>query len=456
MYRLLIVDDEAVEREGLEWIVTRMMPDTFRIVHAENGRMAIERAEEFRPDIVLMDVKMPGIPGLEALKEIKALNPHVKMVLVTAYDYFEYAKEALTLGVKDYIVKPAKREQIVELLQKLTGELDEEKERRNEELALKDKYSQLVPLVESELAMLFMLDPLQEESLQSLSELLEFSLERGYAMVVSLPSATPEDGERRKMYDVVRSFVKVRFSCVVSPLLDDRAAVFVTLGASPGHSYAVRQQALLWGERLLELLTRQFGAAGAGARVGIGSLHRGPDGFRRSYVEAMLALRSEDADEPLRHFAALAPEDSAAADEAAGRFLLSVSDSSGIGRTIRSVQESREHETLGAMERAKRYIKERFCEELSLEEVAAHVHLNPHYFSKMFKDQAGETFIDYVTRLRITHARELIADESLSLKEVCYRVGYKDPNYFSRVFKKVTGLTPSEYRYKIQTNKPMP
>ncbi len=78
MYRILIADDETLEREGIEWIINRMMPDTFEIIHAENGRTAIQKAEEYRPHIVLMDIKMPGIQGLEALKEIKARNPHVK------------------------------------------------------------------------------------------------------------------------------------------------------------------------------------------------------------------------------------------------------------------------------------------------------------------------------------------------------------------------------------------
>ncbi len=113
MYRLMIADDEALEREGLEWIVQRMMPGTFQVIHAENGRTAIERAEEHRPHIVMMDVNMPGIQGLAAIREIKERLPDTKFVLVTAYDYFAYAKEALSLGVKEYIVKPAKREQLV-------------------------------------------------------------------------------------------------------------------------------------------------------------------------------------------------------------------------------------------------------------------------------------------------------------------------------------------------------
>ncbi|MNJ47324.1 HTH-type transcriptional regulator YesS [compost metagenome] len=84
-----------------------------------------------------------------------------------------------------------------------------------------------------------------------------------------------------------------------------------------------------------------------------------------------------------------------------------------------------------------------------MEQSAEYVNLSPYYFSKLFKMHTGENFIDYVTRLRIDEAKKLIVERRLSLKEICFEVGYKDPNYFSRVFKKMTGITPSEYRQQI-------
>ncbi len=116
---------------------------------------------------------------------------------------------------------------------------------------------------------------------------------------------------------------------------------------------------------------------------------------------------------------------------------------------IKRIREEREQRTWSVLDSAITFIQEKFHEELSLEDVAEHVHLNPYYFSKVFKQQTGETFIDYVTRLRIERAKECIRDGQFSLKEVCYLVGYKDPNYFSRVFKKVTGVTPTEYRSQL-------
>ena len=74
------------------------------------------------------------------------------------------------------------------------------------------------------------------------------------------------------------------------------------------------------------------------------------------------------------------------------------------------------------------------------------VDISPYYFSKLFKQEVGENFIEYVTGARIKHAQHLLEDSRYSIKEVCVMSGYSDPNYFSRIFKKYEGMTPSEYR----------
>ena len=74
------------------------------------------------------------------------------------------------------------------------------------------------------------------------------------------------------------------------------------------------------------------------------------------------------------------------------------------------------------------------------------MNISPYYFSKLFKEEAGENFIDYLTGLRIARARELLADPARTVKDISRMVGYADPNYFSRIFKKQTGMTPREYR----------
>lgn len=93
----------------------------------------------------------------------------------------------------------------------------------------------------------------------------------------------------------------------------------------------------------------------------------------------------------------------------------------------------------------KEYLEEHYTEEISLEDVAEHVNISPQYFSKLIKKNTGFNFIDWLSMLRVKKAKELLTGSSLTVKEVCFMVGYKDPNYFSRIFKKRIGMTPSEY-----------
>ncbi len=443
MYRILIADDEALEREGLEWIIQRMMPDTFQVIHADNGRTAIERAEEHRPHIVMMDVNMPGIQGLAAIREIKERLPDTKFVLVTAYDYFAYAKEALTLGVKEYLLKPAKREQIVSVLEELITELKLEKKRRKDELALKHKLSQLLPLVENELSLMFMVDQTLDTNAEQLSEWLDFPLDQGCAIVVAFPEHAHSQTQQ-KMYDIIRSFANTNeSSCIVSSLIERHMAIFLGKGFRV-HDDLWKAEIIRFGEKLAKLTKRQFEND---VSIGIGTLGSGAEGFRKSYFEAVFASTYDDHHGNVCHFDELKHGVFHPLSESVSpSFNAETGHRSYVISALHQIREEREKQTLTVLDRAQGYIQERFTEDLSLEEVADFVHLNAHYFSKIFKQQTGSTFIDYVTKLRIDKAKSLMSSEHLSLKEVCYKVGYNDPNYFSRVFKKVTGITASEFR----------
>jgi two-component system response regulator YesN len=103
----------------------------------------------------------------------------------------------------------------------------------------------------------------------------------------------------------------------------------------------------------------------------------------------------------------------------------------------------------GSIQKAQQMIAEKYHQDLSLKQVAEYVQLNPHYFSKLFHERCGVTFIDYLTAIRIDKAQELLADPKISLKDISLRIGYFDPNYFSRVFKKITGKSPTEYRISL-------
>lgn len=525
MYRLLIADDEALEREGLELMIRHIFPGVFEFLHAENGRKAIQLAEEQRPDIIFMDIKMPGIQGLEAVRQIQAKLPSVQIVMITAHDYFSYAKEGLLLGVRDYLLKPARREEVAQVLKQLIAVIEEEKHRRNEQLELQEKLAHLLPLAENELTLMLMLEHVQDLELEQLAALLELQWSKGYAMVLSFPRHSGGAWEefqqaKREIYETVKQFAKAGLGCLAGPLIGHQLALFIPL--PPGRTgYSQRVSSLDWGERLCSLAEQRFGLS---ISIGIGSIREGWEGLSRSYREAVRVCAGHNDSISVRHYDDIVQSSGQTAvsldeekrlldallqrsrQEAIERFgtlyacfeqggeqplpvvrgevtglllflsrgvqtgagaeiladlnaaedpgSLRLSAESWLERLIHGLEQEQEHNRSHVHQRALLYISQKYKEDISMEQTAEYCNLSPHYFSKLFRQHAGETFIDYVTRLRINEAKRLIAEDLMNLKEICYEVGYKDPNYFSRVFKKAAGMTPSEFRQQHEKQGP--
>ena len=99
MYKIMLADDEGIVIDSLKFIIEKEFKDTCEVQYAKTGRSVIELAESFRPDVAVMDIQMPGINGIDAMKEIRRSNNHTVFIVMSAYDKFDYAKEAIKLGV---------------------------------------------------------------------------------------------------------------------------------------------------------------------------------------------------------------------------------------------------------------------------------------------------------------------------------------------------------------------
>ncbi|MGI6050213.1 MAG: response regulator [Acetivibrionales bacterium] len=530
MYKIMIADDEGIVIESLTFIIEKKFGNDCVIKSARTGRAVIELAQEFRPDIVFMDIKMPGINGIDAIREIKKNNSSTIFIVMSAYDKFTYAKESINLRVFDYLMKPTNKNKIISTLERAINTIDEERARRKEDLIIKEKLGIIVPILENGMIYSILL---QENSLNdaySFNELLNIKDKFGFVFVIQYGDLN-ENGDLtnpvgvsvkvQSLYPKMRELIKESFEAIIGPVMINQVISFVPYSKP----YMDDDEVAAVIEKARHLIRRLSKHIDLNFKIGIGSV-KSQDEFSSSYKEAITALRRQSAQ--VIYYENISDDNSLdynyqqevdsilifeikkghvlrAHAEAETCFDSMVSTCEEHGMDIRAkvfelilqienlafnmgveeynyfnrgkclntilqlksnnelkkwfldktseiitnIMAHKQIESNEVIVKAKEYIANNYNKDISLDSVATYVDKSPYYFSKLFKDETGENFIDYLTNIRIEKAKEMLSNKELSIKEICINVGYSDPNYFSRTFKKCIGITPSEYREGI-------
>ncbi|MBR5376109.1 MAG: helix-turn-helix domain-containing protein [Lachnospiraceae bacterium] len=424
MYKLLLADDEGIVTDSLRFIIEKKFPDRFEIEIAKTGRQVIEMAEAFRPDIAFMDIQMPGINGIEAMKELRKSNSSIVLIIMSAYDKFDYAREAINLNVLDYLNKPFNKDMIVDVLNRAMAKIDELREKRSNELLIREKMESVIPVIETGFIYSILFQENYGNEADNYRTLLGIDENRGFMMVIEARGENDKEdtgpvgaGIRiQPKYERIREMIKGRLSCVVGPLLSNKIICFISMkedSQDSSESSSFIEKAGKLSEELSEKTGTEF-------RIGIGPARP----LRSLYESYSLAL------------------------DALGFLEGQIVHANDLPRGRRSGAEpGRKTESTALV--AKRYIEENYSRDISLDDVAGYAEVSPYYLSRTFKEETGETFMEYLTSLRMKKAMELMKDPDYSIKDICTEVGYSDPNYFSRIFKKSEGLTPTEYREKL-------
>lgn len=536
--RLLVVDDEPLERKAIKHIVEHSDLAIEVAGEAGNGREAVALARELKPDIILMDIKMPGMDGLTATKRIREVQTAVGIVILTAYDEFEYAHQAIKLGAVDYILKPARREDVIEVLDKVARSLEQQKARAEAEVKLREQLREVLPFIKTA----FVFDLITGNirglaDIRSRAEFLEIHSLPTMAMVIDIDGfaeVTSEYSEaekqllKQKVFGAIEETLSEFPSCLAIPAggdnfvvvfsvhgADDKAIVnsvarrlgesiretveqttpvTVTIGIGQCHSdvekvhlsyreavharrlgsfFLGRNRVILtddvhslhlvsdfypfeeekgllekikWGDR------EGLGKAAGDLLQSIMSATRGSVEKARTQLLEFLILLSRTA----RHSGAR-PEDLVSLDASARNELLEAGTVTELHLWLNRTSERyidsvlKRFSSVGSrmVSDAMRYINENYAQQLSLEKVSEIVYLNPFYFSRIFKEETGQTFVEYVTKVRINRAKELLVGTDLSIASIASQTGFQDASYFSRVFQKVEGTSPTDFRNRF-------
>lgn len=479
--KIFIADDERPVIEGVAAAVRKRLPDVAICGTAGTGREAVDGAVRERPDVILMDVRMPGMSGLEALRELRSSAPETVPILLTAYERFDVAKEAFGLGVFDYLVKPVDQDLLVEAIR---GALDAAAARKAEASRARNAIEALEsrrPLIEEGLVYAALSGDAGGPRIRDYLDALGLGPDGGGFVAIRRAAAerrptdrSQADGDERAL----RASLCYHAACAIGAPAGGVIPVFYPeseadsiesamltalqepelrgLTASVGPSRPRDRLADAWRDALAGLADAADGSVSRLSAAGLaGSAGRRA---REPLQAALEAAAVGDAAAASASWAAL-PDDRVLRAAAAGAIAWSlrhdpdavvdaataVSEGAMPRAAFNSGKPGSGYGATGRVADALRCIEERYAEQISLEDVATQVGLSAAHLSRVLSNETGKSFIEHLSDYRIARAKAELASGRMSVKEVGAAVGYLDPNYFSRAFKRVAGMTPSEY-----------
>ncbi|MBO4909983.1 MAG: response regulator [Lachnospiraceae bacterium] len=413
--KVFLADDEIVVREGIResfpWDET---PYTL-VGEAPDGEMALPMIRDTNPDIVITDIKMPFMDGIELCRILRAQMPWIGIIVLSGYDEFEYARQCIQLGVREYLVKPINSENLREVLDKVSKQISDERKAIEHAASLRSRIGSDEQLVKAKLiASLYSEEAAAEDSHSVLKHLHSMGC------------------------NVIAPFYAV-VDAAYQPVSEGQAIVFDLAEGSGGVMHATSSRTgsvlLVMGDTAEDAEERAYAfaaslvrelerAGGSDIRVGIGEIVDNPEDILKSFKSAR----------HIRHILVDRAEEKATI--LGTREMGDVSEESGTPEVISE---------------AKLYMSQHFTDpNLMLQDVAKAVGMSNSRFSTVFSQQTGQTFTEYLIYLRLNKAREMLKTTNIKSSQIARESGYNDSHYFSYIFKKNVGMTPSEYRGQYQ------
>lgn len=484
----MIVDDEVLIREGLARMIQKENPDFQITASCSDGQQVLDELNLEEIDVIITDIRMPQIGGLELIRELKERRPQIRSILMSGFTDFNYAREAIKYSAVEYLLKPINKDQLFELLYRLSEEkasarLKEDRQRRGmllsillsrassphllPELVMPRPFFTLVAIKMSRSGDLH----IQQENHPVLIDRLE--LQERMQVLVCYSDKELTDHEHRAFCGSIISSVPTRPSLHMGisrsyPNLSDLYPAY--LEAKKACDRGIYSDSYLHIANIQDLDTTPSNILERLACSRSELIHElqilNLENVMKWIKEGLLSLKSEyAAPESYLHYAQLIRESSANELQEFDLIYRSYAELEQILLGCMTYTEL-EHQFMNAffsmfteirtkrmgmganaVETVKQWISANYNQQADLNELAQMVFLTPSYLSKLFKQETGLTLTDYMIEARIKRAKHLLKTEpSMKIHSIGAEVGYADPAYFNKLFKRIVGVTPNTYK----------
>ena len=505
-YTIIIADDEEIERKALRLLLQKEFPEIAIVAVASNGTELVAMLQQHQPDIAIVDVNMPGINGIDAIDLLRARGSKTHFIINTAYDDFTYVQRALSLKIDAYILKPEKRDTTILTIRKLCRQIDTARENRQSQQQIQELFTRVQSVMESEIMYSLFIGEPARENFEAYCEMHGIQFEAGtVAALLPVVGSSRFHGQEKSALRAVLDEA-LGNSCAYLASVTE-ANICLLLFVEKG---SLQEQQRWISDVLRVAVDKMNRTLQLSLRAGVGGVYGKFEQMAGSYQESLLALMTptEDGIAFYRSQNTMQREEAESLicqlregnlqriSIELARMRLQLQNDHGVARSLwRAVGEGMEKETeaipgfreqlertaleieglvpqtdpvplmqeslyrLAAMMgtqdadeessyvgQALRYIEEHYAEDISLDVVAEQIGISSFYLSRLFKAERGESFVEYLTAVRMKIAVRLAKETRLSIKEIATRTGYASPTYFCRVFKKYTGSTIGDLR----------
>ncbi|TCP29560.1 two-component system response regulator YesN [Scopulibacillus darangshiensis] len=421
MKKVFLIDDEILIREGIRNHIAWHNEGFNFCGDAADGEIALPLIEKEKPDILITDIQMPFMDGLQVSRIIRQKMPWIKIIILSGHDEFHYAKEAISIGVMEYVLKPFSSSDLLRLLHKVAKQIDLEQSARDQLEELQNQNNNRLRVSQERFFNDLCLGTLTPSEAIEMADALQLDVISKYYMVIITEYELLKDNQSAETYGNIRDHLMIKLKHVENLFYFQRSikeTVWIYKRDDVNELEALIPSFI---NPLKSDIEKKYPCV---FNVGVGGIKERIRGISLSFAEA-------DKDKIYQTIKRKNP--SFDLNEQKIQDVMRFEENLGLNQSI--------------VEQAKDYIVKHYDQtDLSLKSVSAHVNVSPSYFSAMFSQETGQTFINYLTRTRINRAMELLTSTKERSYNIAYMVGYNDPHYFSNTFKKVTGLSPMAFR----------